>query len=189
MGAHRPATCVVVFKLNQAQRGDNDDIAFCYKPFIFVWFLSAYVIYVFRYMSEYSQRWKLFQPRILTTRYYVNLYDTRIYIPSPPCFFTIMMVIRVLGQETEMFGRIFSLFLVVARIFCRFLCMNRGINLLCVCFCFRLMGNIPKCRRLAFLWLVGWFCPPAFSFFLLERVYCYYYDLTFLGGESLDITS
>lgn len=51
------------------------------------------------------------------------------------------------------------------------------------------MGNIPKCRRLAFLWLVGWFCPPAFSFFLLERVYCYYYDLTFLGGESLDITS
>ena len=138
-------------------------------------------------MSEYSQRWKLFQPRILTTRYYVNLYDTRIYIPSPPCFFTIMMVIRVLGQETEMFGRIFSLFLVVARIFCRFLCMNRGINLLCVCF--RLMGNIPKCRRLAFLWLVGWFCPPAFSFFLLERVYCYYYDLTFLGGESLDITS
>jgi hypothetical protein len=28
MGAHRPATCVVVFKLNRAQRGDNDDIVF-----------------------------------------------------------------------------------------------------------------------------------------------------------------
>jgi hypothetical protein len=49
------------------------------------------------------------------------------------------------------------------------------------------MGNIPKCRLNFSGWWVG--LPASFFSSSFWSVYCYYYDLTFLDGESLDIRS